>query len=201
MRLDADERLTPELADELIRTLPKTSEKITGYQVKRQVFFMGRWIRHGGYYPTWLLRVWRNGVGTCEQRWMDEHIILSEGKVADLKYDIIDENQKGLTFWTDKHNRYADREVKDLLSVLVEQDDDLINSNQSSQAGKRRWVKKNFYARSPLFLRAFLYFLMRYIVGLGFLDGMQGLIFHFLQGFWYRFLVDAKIYEITRNRR
>ena len=96
---------------------------------------------------------------------------------------------------------YADREVKDLLGVLVEQDDDLINSNQSSQAGKRRWVKKNFYARSPLFLRAFLYFLMRYIIGLGFLDGMQGLIFHFLQGFWYRFLVDAKIYEITRNRK
>ncbi len=201
MRLDADERLTPELANELTSTLPKTSDKTTGYQVKRQVFFMGRWIRHGGYYPTWLLRVWRNGVGTCEQRWMDEHIILSEGKVADLKYDIIDENQKGLTFWTDKHNRYADREVKDLLGVLVEQDDDLINSNQSSQAGKRRWVKKNFYARSPLFLRAFLYFLMRYIIGLGFLDGMQGLIFHFLQGFWYRFLVDAKIYEITRNRK
>jgi glycosyltransferase involved in cell wall biosynthesis len=201
MRLDADERLTPELAEELRRTLPKTSEKITGYQVKRQVFFMGRWIRHGGYYPTWLLRVWRNGVGTCEQRWMDEHIILSEGKVADLKYDIIDENQKGLTFWTDKHNRYADREVKDLLGVLVEENDDLINSNQSSQAGNRRWVKKNFYARSPLFLRAFLYFLMRYIIGLGFLDGMQGLIFHFLQGFWYRFLVDAKIYEITRNRK
>ena len=201
MRLDADERLTPELAEELRRVLPKTSEKITGYQVKRQVFFMGRWIRHGGYYPTWLLRVWRNGLGTCEQRWMDEHIILSEGKVADLKYDIIDENQKGLTFWTDKHNRYADREVKDLLGVLVEEDDDLINSNQSSQAGKRRWVKKNFYARSPLFLRAFLYFLMRYFVGLGFLDGIQGLIFHFLQGFWYRFLVDAKIYEITRNRK
>jgi len=201
MRLDADERLTPELANELTRTLPKASVEVTGYQVKRQVFFMGRWIRHGGYYPTWLLRVWRNGVGTCEQRWMDEHMILSEGKVADLKYDIIDENQKGLTFWTDKHNRYADREVKDLLGVLVEQDDDLINSNQSSQAGKRRWVKKNFYARSPLFLRAFLYFLMRYIVGLGFLDGMQGLIFHFLQGFWYRFLVDAKIYEITRNRK
>ena len=201
MRLDADERLTPELANELTKTLPKTSDKITGYQVKRQVFFMGRWIRHGGYYPTWLLRVWRNGLGICEQRWMDEHMILSEGKVADLKYDIIDENQKGLTFWTDKHNRYADREVKDLLGVLVEQDDDLINSNQSSQAGKRRWIKKNFYARSPLFLRAFLYFLMRYIIGLGFLDGMQGLIFHFLQGFWYRFLVDAKIYEITRNRK
>jgi len=199
MRLDADECLTPELVNELKQVLPKTPEQITGYQVKRRVFFMGRWIRHGGYYPTWLLRVWRNGLGTCEQRWMDEHILLSKGKVANLKYDIIDDNQKGLTFWTDKHNRYADREVKDLLSMSDDQDD-LINSNQSSQAGKRRWLKKNFYARSPLFLRAFLYFLTRYIIGLGFLDGIQGLVFHFLQGFWYRFLVDAKIYEITRKR-
>ncbi|MDB9451319.1 glycosyltransferase family 2 protein [Dolichospermum circinale] len=201
MRLDADERLTPELVEELKKTLPQTPEQITGYQVKRRVFFMGRWIRHGGYYPTWLLRVWRTGLGTCEQRWMDEHIILSQGATADLKYDIIDENQKGLTFWTDKHNRYADREVKDLLGEMVSEQDDLLNTNQPSQAGKRRWVKKNFYGRSPLFLRAFLYFLMRYIIGLGFLDGIQGLIFHFLQGFWYRFLVDAKIYEIKRSQK
>lgn len=201
MRLDADERLTPELVEELKNTLSQTPQEITGYQVKRRVFFMGRWIRHGGYYPTWLLRVWRTGLGTCEQRWMDEHIILSQGETADLKYDIIDENQKGLTFWTDKHNRYADREVKDLLGGTVSEQDDLLNTNQPSQAGKRRWVKKNFYGRSPLFLRAFLYFLMRYIIGLGFLDGIQGLIFHFLQGFWYRFLVDAKIYEIKRSQK
>ncbi len=201
MRLDADERLTPELVDELKTTLPETPKQITGYQVKRRVFFMGRWIRHGGYYPTWLLRVWRTGLGTCEQRWMDEHIILSEGEVANLKHDIIDENQKGLTFWTDKHNRYADREVKDLLGVTLDEQDDLLNTNQFSQAGQRRWVKKNLYGRSPLFIRAFLYFLMRYIIGLGFLDGIQGLIFHFLQGFWYRFLVDAKIYELKKSKR
>ncbi|MBD2292364.1 glycosyltransferase family 2 protein [Anabaena sphaerica FACHB-251] len=201
MRLDADERLTPELVDELKTTLPQTPKQITGYQVKRRVFFMGRWIRHGGYYPTWLLRVWRTGLGTCEQRWMDEHIILSQGEVANLKYDIIDENQKGLTFWTDKHNRYADREVKDLLGVMIDEQDDLLNTNHFSQAGQRRWVKKNLYGRSPLFLRAFLYFLMRYIIGLGFLDGMQGLIFHFLQGFWYRFLVDAKIYDLKKSKR
>lgn len=201
MRLDADERLTPELVKELKKILPQTPEQITGYQVKRRVFFMGRWIRHGGYYPTWLLRVWRTGLGTCEQRWMDEHIILSQGETADLKYDIIDENQKGLTFWTDKHNRYADREVKDLLGMMVDEQDNVLNTNQLSQASQRRWVKKNFYGRSPLFFRAFLYFLMRYIIGLGFLDGTQGLIFHFLQGFWYRFLVDAKLYEIRRSQQ
>jgi glycosyltransferase involved in cell wall biosynthesis len=198
MRLDADERLTPELVEELKNTLPQTPEAITGYQVKRRVFFMGRWIRHGGYYPTWLLRVWRTGLGTCEQRWMDEHIILSQGKVANLKNDIIDENHKGLTFWTDKHNQYAEREVKDMLGVILEGGDYLLTASQFSQARQRRWVKKNLYVQSPLFLRSFIYFLLRYFIGLGFLDGIEGLIFHFLQGFWYRFLVDAKIYELRK---
>ena len=200
MRLDADERLTPELAEELKQILLQTPEKITGYQLKRRVFFMGRWIRHGGYYPTWLLRVWRTGMGTCEQRWMDEHIVLSEGKVANLKHDIIDENHKGLHFWTDKHNRYADREIKDMLGSIADVKDDLLQVSQHSQATQRRWMKKNLYARSPLFLRAFIYYLLRYFIGLGFLDGKEGMIFHFLQGFWYRFLVDAKIYEMQRQK-
>jgi len=201
MRLDADERLTPELVEELKQVLPQTPDDITGYQVKRRVFFMGRWIRHGGYYPTWLLRIWRTGIGTCEQRCMDEHIVLSRGKIANLQHDIIDENHKGLSFWTDKHNHYADREVKDLLSTMSDTNDDLLKGGQLSQASRRRWVKTNLYARSPLFFRAFLYFLMRYTIGLGFLDGIEGLIFHLLQGFWYRFLVDAKIYETRRHTK
>ncbi|BAW96814.1 putative glycosyl transferase [[Synechococcus] sp. NIES-970] len=199
MRLDADERLTPELVTEINTKLPKTSQKVSGYQLKRRVYFLGRWIKHGGYYPTWLLRIWRNGLGLCEQRWMDEHIVLSEGEILSLQYDIIDENKKGLTFWTDKHNHYADREVKDMLS----QDgngDPLLEKQSYSQARQRRWLKKNLYGSSPLFFRAFIYFLLRYIFGLGFLDGKQGLIFHFLQGFWYRFLVDAKIYEFQKQQ-
>jgi len=199
MRLDADERLTPELIQELQQKLPQTPNDITGYQVKRRVFFLGRWIKHGGYYPTWLLRLWRNGSGTCEERWMDEHIVLSHGKTANLQHDIIDENHKGLTFWTDKHNHYADREIKDIFASSLAEGDVLIEGGQQSQASQRRWVKKNLYARSPLFLRAFVYFLMRYTIGLGFLDGIEGFIFHFLQGFWYRFLVDAKLYEMKRH--
>ena len=195
MRLDADERLMPELVAELQKKLPNTSDDICGYQIKRRVFFMGRWVRYGGYYPTWLLRVWRSGVGTCEQLWMDEHIVLSEGKVASLQNDIIDENQKGLTFWTDKHNHYADREVLDILTAHSAADGNLLDVEQYSQAKQRRWLKTSLYSRFPLFLRAFIYWFLRYTIGLGFLDGIEGLIFHFLQGFWYRFLVDAKLYE------
>ncbi|MDX6752566.1 glycosyltransferase family 2 protein [Geminicoccaceae bacterium 1502E] len=195
MRMDADERLTPELVEELRAKLPPLPDEVTGLLVKRQVWFWGRWIRHGGYYPTWLLRVWRNGGARCESRWMDEHMVTDGGRVERLAHDIIDENHKGLTFWTDKHNRYADREVRDLLAI----EETRGGVELSGQAGQRRWMKENLYARSPLFLRAFVYWLYRYVFRLGFLDGKAGLVFHFLQGFWYRFLVDAKIHEMRRK--
>lgn len=199
MRLDADERLTSELVAELKARLPTLPEDVTGLLVKRQVWFWGRWIRHGGYYPTWLLRVWRNGVARCEDRWMDEHMVLAHGRTLRLEHDIIDENHKGLTFWTDKHNRYADREVKDLLAI-AERSNGTGTERPADQAGRRRWVKETLYARAPLFWRAFAYWAYRYFLRLGFLDGRPGLVFHFLQAFWYRMLVDAKIHEKRRER-
>lgn len=196
MRLDADERLMPELVEELHRVLPETSKEVAGYRVKRRVFFMGRWIRHGGYYPTWLLRIWRNGQAVCEQRWMDEHMILTAGTIANLQFDIIDENQKGLGFWIDKHNRYADREVYDIAGFKP-QTIGVPTAQPTAELIQRRWVKTNIYSRFPRFIRVFIYFFLRYVIGLGFLDGIEGLIFHVLQGFWYRFLIDAKLYELS----
>lgn len=198
MRLDADERLTPELARELQSKLPTLPSTVTGLLVKRQVWFWGRWIQHGGYYPTWLLRIWRRGYAYCEDRWMDEHMILNSGRILRLDHDIIDENHKGLTFWTDKHNRYADREVKDLLRLCEE---GRTGGLLDDQAARRRWAKERLYARAPLFWRAFAYWAFRYIGQLGFLDGRPGLVFHFLQGFWYRFLIDAKIWELQFAKR
>lgn len=191
MRLDADERLTPELADELHRRLGEVPEDVTGLSVKRRVYFWGRWIKHGGFYPTWLLRVWRSGRATIESRWMDEHMVLSSGVEARLQYDIIDENHKGLTFWVDKHNRYADREVKDMLAMAAQRE----RIEVAGQAGLRRWLKQNVYSRVPLFVRPVAYWLFRYFIRLGFLDGVPGMVFHFNQGLWYRLLVDAKIHE------
>lgn len=197
MRLDADERLTPELAAELATSLPDLPEDVTGLELNRRVYFWGRWIRHGGYYPSWLLRVWRAGAARCEERWMDEHIVLSHGRVARLSHDFIDENHKGLGFWTDKHNRYADREVRDLLAPAEGRS----GGRPAGQAGRRRWVKEKLYARCPLFWRALVYWFYRYVIRLGFLDGTAGLVFHFLQGCWYRLLVDAKLYELRHMRR
>lgn len=196
MRLDADERLTPDLVEELRSALSRASDDVGGFQMKRRVYFWGRWIRHGGYYPTWLLRVWRRGEARIESRWMDEHMVLKRGAVASLDHDLIDENHKGLGFWVDKHNRYADREVKDLIAMEAKIDEPPV----AGQAGRRRWLKQNVYANAPLFLRAFAYWLFRYVFRAGFLDGVPGLVFHFNQGLWYRLLVDAKLYEMRRRQ-
>lgn len=197
MRMDADEYITPELALELNQSLAATGADISGLYVKRRVYFMDKWIRRGGYYPIWLLRIWRNGVGICEELWMDEHIKLSTGTTAQLQNDIVDHNLNNLTWWTQKHNNYAIREVIDLLNIKYNFDSkDTVNpSFWGSQEQRTRFLKVK-YAGLPLFTRPFIYFIFRYFIKGGFLDGTKGLIWHFLQGFWYRFLVDAKIYEV-----
>jgi len=193
LRLDADERLTPELAQELSIVLPTLSADITGLYFKRRVYFLGRWMRHGGYYPTWLLRVWRRGCAWSENRLMDEHMILQQGQAAFLQHDIVEQNHKGLSVWIERQNRYASREA---IALLAEVSDNQIPPRLfGTPEARRRWLKYNVYLRCPPFFRAFVYFLLRFFVQRGFLDGKEGLIFHFLQGCWYRFLIDAKTYE------
>lgn len=215
LRLDADEYLTEELKEEISFSLnpltPRSaglrfrlgfgekeissSEEVSGFYTKRRVYFMGRWIKHGGYYPTWLLRLFRKGKGRSEQRAMDEHIVLSEGRAEKLKNDFIDDNKKSLELWIERQNRYSSREAEQVLNPRKagEKADRL-----AGPAASRRKMK-NFYYKMPPFFRACLYFCYRYFFRFGFLDGKEGLIFHVLQGFWYRFLVDAKIYEKQRK--
>jgi glycosyltransferase involved in cell wall biosynthesis len=201
LRLDADEYLTPELVSEINQKLPELSNDITGVILKRRVYFMNRWIKHGGYYPTYLLRLWRYGSGKYEERWMDEHVKLEHERTVTFDNDFVDDNLNNLTWWTNKHNNYATREAIDLLNIKYKfSSADGLNANLSEAQDKRkRWLKENLYTFIPLFLRPFLYFIYRYIFKLGFLDGIPGLIWHFLQGFWYRFLVDAKVYDIERR--
>ena len=197
MRMDADEELTIELIEELKEKLDSIKGNINGIVLKRRVYFMGKWIKHGGMYPQKLLRIWRTGFGTYEKKLMDEHIILKQGKSITLKYDFIDNNNKDLTWWTNKHNWYSDKETVDYfrLEEQISQEDVMTGEIFAGQAKNKRWIKNKVYYKTPLFSRALIYFLYRYIIRLGFLDHKEGLIFHFLQGFWYRFLVDAKIHE------
>jgi glycosyltransferase involved in cell wall biosynthesis len=197
MRFDADEELTPELAKELEEKLPRVSDQVNGIELKRRIYFLNRWIRHGGIYPTWVLRIFRTGEAFCEKTVMDEHIILQTGETVRFAGDFIDNNTKDVAWWISKHNWYSDREVVDYISKKeqLEKGDVLKPKFFGSQAERKRWVKYMVYYKTPLMRRAHWYFIYRYILRLGFLDGKQGLIYHFLQGYWYRFLVDTKLYE------
>lgn len=201
MRMDADEELTPELAEEIKQKLPRVKKATGGIILRRRVYFMGRWIRHGGRYPELLLRIFRTGKASCEMKIMDEHMILSEGKTIQFEYDLIDNNQKNLEWWTAKHNWYSNREVLDHQMTLKKAMDESLEQNgtSSGQAKVKRVVKNGGYYRLPKFFRAHLYFIYRYYIRLGFLDGPEGRIFHFLQAYWYRFLVDAKLYECEKK--
>src|SRR5690606_8015422 len=132
-------------------------------------------------------------------RWMDEHIRVS-GPTVRFDGDLVDDNLNSLTWWTRKHNDYASREAVDLLNLEYRfmPHDSVASVMSGGQAGFKRWVKEVLYARLTPGLRAFVYFIYRYIVRLGFLDGPAGTSFHVLQGFWYRYLVDAKVAEVKR---
>ena len=159
---------------------------------------MGRWVRHGGRFPLRLLRIWRRGKGRIEDRWMDEHIVTWGGTAVTMKGGFADSNENDLTFFTEKHNKYATREAVDVLSQrygLFERDDAFNSQSVSRQAGAKRWVKESVYNLLPFWIGPLGYFLYRYVIQLGFLDGKSGLVYHFLQGFWYRFLVGAKVEE------
>lgn len=202
MRIDADEYLEQKLQHEIMTKLPNLPNDVYGIYLKRKHIFYGSWMRHGGRYPLVLLRIWRKGKGRIEQRWMDEHIVMEPGaKTIVMENDLVDANQKGITFWVTKHNSYASREMVELLnnrySFLVK--DEAIYESDNLQAKRRRFIKEKIYARLPLGLRALLYFVFRYIFQIGFLDGAKGFIYHFLQGFLYRLLVDIKLMEVEHK--
>jgi len=199
MRLDADEIIEADLAEEIVAKLPQLPPDITGVNLNRKTIFQGRFIRHGGRYPLTLLRIWRRGKARIESRWMDEHMYLTDGRAVTFKGGFADHNLFDLTFFTDKHNKYASREALDVLNQrlhLFEPQLELTAQSTARQARMKRFFKESIYNRIPFELSALAYFFFRYVVQLGFLDGRQGFVYHVLQGFWYRFLVGAKVREL-----
>lgn len=197
MRMDADEYLTEELRIELAAKLPVLKTDITGLTLNYRHYFWGKWIKHGTRYPIPLLRIWRTGVGKIENKWMDERVVLSEGKTQQLNSDFIHDDLNDLSFFIQKHNGYAYREAIDLLNKEYKVYTEKVPKTSKSHLNLH--IKNKFYSGSFLFTRVFIYFFYRYVIRLGFMDGVPGLVYHFLQGFWYRFLVDAKIWEIKRE--
>lgn len=183
-RLDADERISPELAQEITHLMKSESaDDFAGYSMRWRVYFMNKWIRHGGTHKPYFLRLFRYGKGRVEEKLMDEHILVN-GNVKKLQGDLIHYDYKGLDEWLSKHINYSNLELR---MYHNQEDTDVGNVKQKK--------KRSFYYRLPLFLRARFYYMYRYYMQLGFLDGREGKIFLYLQAYWYRFLVDAKIYE------
>lgn len=197
MKVDADEEFTPELREEINDKLDSIPLNVNGIILRRRVYFMGRWLKHGGRYPQLLLRIFRVGHGMSEMKLMDEHLIITDGNTITFKNDFLDNNNKSLEWWIGKHNWYSNKEVLDYQRKQRKMEED--STETSFQARVIRLLKNYGYYSFPKFLRAHLYYIYRYYIQLGFLDGTEGKIYTFLQAYWYRFLVDAKMYECEKE--
>jgi len=194
LALDADQRLTPELQAAITTALESPSDTAGFFLARRQIF-RGRWIRHGGYYPKYLLKLFRRDRVSIDERDLVDHHFTVDGPLATLGGDLIEDNQNEASIfdWTTKHNRYAVLQARHELSGAAAHVP--FASLFQSPDARVAWLKQ-LWRRLPLFVRPSLYVWYRYVLRLGFLDGKQGFIFHVLQGFWYRLLVDINIDEI-----
>jgi glycosyltransferase involved in cell wall biosynthesis len=190
LHLDADEWMDGQMVESIQALADAPSH--AGYFLPRYVKFLGRILRHGGMSPTWHLRLFRTGVGRCEDRRYDQHFFLVSGTTGQLSGSMIDDNRMSLSEWTARHNRWAECEAAEL--AAGETAGRIEPDPRGNHAQRKRYLRRQ-YQRLPLFLRPFALFVYRYFFRLGFLDGAEGFIFWVLQTFWFRFLVDAKVWE------
>lgn len=198
LRLDADEYCSEELIDELHSKLPVLSSNIYGVVLPLGRIFMGRELRHGISTGIKMIRLFRKGKARYENRIMDEHLSIDEGGgTITFEHPFYDASLLPISLFIQKHNNYSSREA----ALLLDAEYMLTNKEQNNTfcdevTSKRKQKEK--YSKMPLFWRSFYYFIYRYFVKLGFLDGKEGFLWDFFQGWWYRTLVDAKIYEIKK---
>jgi len=196
--LDADEWLPDALKHE-ISTLIATSPEENGFYINRRLIWMGRWIRRG-YYPSWMLRLFRCGKGRREDRAVNEHLIV-EGTAGQLRNDFMHEDRKGVTDWIAKHNGYATREALELLNTRPAFGYQEIDARLfGTQASRKRWLRYQVWNCLPPLIRPFFYFFYRYVLRAAFLDGKEAFVYHFLQGLWFPLLIDIKYLELKARQ-
>ncbi|MDA8528927.1 glycosyltransferase family 2 protein [Opitutaceae bacterium] len=203
--LDADERLTPELVEEIGKIASAPSEEFDGYYVNRKFWFLDGWLNHCGYYPSWNLRFFRHHKGRYEQlpdvgesgsgdNEVHEHVQL-EGKAGHLVGEMEHYAFPTLFIWVEKHNRYSNWEAK--LDTSTEATQSATHANIDPGLARKRRLKQ-LARRLPF--RPFIRFCYHYFGRLGILDGYRGFIFCRLMGI-YEFLSVAKGAEIRRTKR
>lgn len=203
--IDADQRLTRELRDELRAMFARGLdglEDVDGFYVNRRHVFRGRWLKHGALYPKYLLKLFRADHVQFDDRDLVDHHFYVAGRTTRLRGELVEDNAKerDLVFWLGKHLRYAPLHAREELGRRVGDDGWRLTGSLFGSPDQRTvWLKQRWY-RLPLFVRPFLYFGYRYVLRGGFLDGKQGFIFHVLQAFWYRLLVDVLLDELLDQR-
>lgn len=198
LRLDADEYLLPELVAELREKLPAMPENVSALSLSLARTFYGKILHHGIVNDVKIVRIFRRGRARYEKRLMDEHLSILSGRTIEMTHQFVDDNRIPIGQFIEKHNGYATREAALLLDAEYQLTDvGQLPKDHGEEVEKKR-AQKAKYARMPLFWRAFGYFIYRYILKMGFLDGKEGFLWDFLQGWWYRTLVDAKIFEIKK---
>lgn len=200
--VDADERIPPELWQEI--SIAIQNPEYDGYYLNRRVFFLGKWIRHGGKYPDWNLRLFKHQKGRYENlstedipntgdNEVHEHVILG-GKVAYLHNDMLHEDFRNLYHWLERHNRYSNWEARVYLNLLTGKDDnDTIGANLFGDAVQRKRFLKKLWVRLPF--KPLLRFILFYIIQRGFLDGKAGYIYGRLLS-QYEYQIGVKLYEL-----
>lgn len=202
--LDADQELSQELKNRLLAFRDEDYKGIDGIYFNRKNYFKGRWIKHGGYFPLYLLKMFRftNGYSDLNEN-MDHRFIVKGRSVVwkdgYLKEENLKENQ--IRFWVDKHNRYSDLLAEEETERRTQLRRQTIKPAFWGSPDERTAFLKQLWWRMPLFIRPAIYFIYRYVFRLGILDGRRGFIFHFLHAFWFRFIVDVKINELLNANK
>lgn len=195
VRLDADERFPKELNDEIEQLINDNKEKpMNGITIEADLFFLGRCMKHGIRNKCKMM-MFKRACGKIEDRRRDAHSVINEGYSVMTKHHFIHYDFKDIDNYIKKYNWYATREMMDYIDFLNGQDA-IVNTDKHILAQRKK--KFGLYYKAPMFFRCWAWFLYNYIFRLGFLDGKEGLVFAFLECYWYRFVVDSKIYEYQK---
>jgi glycosyltransferase involved in cell wall biosynthesis len=198
LHLDADEVLDEVAIQEIQHIIGQPSASHEAYLIRRIDYFMGRQLRHSGVNP-WHLRLFRSGHGACENRLYDQHFV-ADLPAGRLRGHMHDKNMLSLSEWTARHNRWSDLEAAEMALAAAPTEGVLEARLLGDPRERTRWLKSIYYAM-PGGLRSLAYFLYRYVLRGGFLDGREGFYFAVLQAFWFRMLVDAKAFEARQAKQ
>jgi glycosyltransferase involved in cell wall biosynthesis len=203
--VDCDERITPELWDEIVTAIQDANHG--GYYLNRRVFFLGKWIRHGGKYPDWNLRLFRHAQGRYENlktegirntgdNEVHEHVVISDGAVGYLKNDMLHEDFRDLFHWLERHNRYSNWEARVYYNLLTGMGEGgTIGANLFGDSVQRKRFLKKIWVRLPF--KPTLRFVLFYFLQLGFLDGRAGYVYGRLLS-QYEYQIGVKLYELRQ---